>query len=206
MAKATTYAGSSENGGRGRKNVEAKLIRSACALLSKRGPRALTVREIAGHAGVNHGQVHHYFKSKRGLLTAAMRKLAREHWENTASRDRDEHDVPPPLALAQDQEYILAVIRCVVDGEMELATLELEDGISVPRRIVEELIGDPEFDRTPAQIKAITATFMATELAWAVFGKYILKMVDADSAEAADVEAAIARASRLFLDKPDLLT
>ena len=47
---------------------------------------------------------------------------------------------------------------------------------------------------------------MATELAWAVFGNYILKMVNADSAEAAGVEAAIARASRLFLDKPDLLT
>jgi hypothetical protein len=61
--------------------------------------------------------------------------------------------------------------------------------------------GNPE--RRPL---AIAATFMATELAWAVFGNYILKMVDADSAEAAGVGAAIARASRLFLDKPDLLT
>lgn len=205
MTKAIKDAGAAEIDGRGRKNVEAKLVRSACALLSQQGPRSLTVRHIAQHAGVNHGQVHHYFKSKKGLLTAAMRELAREHWENTAARDRDEHDVPPPLALAQDQEYILAVIRCVVDGEMELATLELDDGISVPRRIVDELIVDPEFDYTPAQIKAIAAAFMATELAWAVFGKYILKMVDADSTEAKYVEAAIARASRLFLKKPDLL-
>lgn len=205
MTEKTKNPGTPENGGRGRKNVEAKLIRATCALLSKRGPRALTVREIAQHAGVNHGQVHHYFKSKRGLLTEAMRALAREHWDNTAARDRDEHDVPPPLALAQDQEYIMAVIRCVVDGEMELATLELGDGISVPRRIVEELINDPDFDRTPAQVKAVAATFMTAELAWAVFGQYILKMVDADPAEAAEVEAAIARTSRIFLDNPDLL-
>ena len=205
MTRTTQNTGSPDTGGRGRKNVEAKLIRAACALLSKRGPRALTVREVAQHAGVNHGQVHHYFKSKKGLLTAAMRALAREHWENTAARDRDAHDVPPPLALAQDQEYILAVIRCVVDGEMDLATLELEDGISVPRRIVEELIVDPEFDYTPAQVKAIAATFMTAELSWAVFGQYILKMIDADTTEAAEVEAAIARTSRIFLDNPDLL-
>jgi hypothetical protein len=81
----------------------------------------------------------------------------------------------------------------------------LEDGISVPRRIVEELIADPELDYTPAQIKAIAATFMAAELSWAVFGQYILKMIDADPAEAAEVEAVIARASRFFLDNPDLL-
>jgi TetR/AcrR family transcriptional regulator, repressor for neighboring sulfatase len=205
MTKTPKEPAAPENGGRGRKNVEAKLIRAACALLSKRGPRALTVREIAQHAGVNHGQVHHYFKGKKVLLTAAMRTLAREHWENTAARDRDEHDVPPPLALAQDQEYILAVIRCVVDGEMDLATLELEDGISVPRRIVNELIVDPDFDYTPAQVKAVAATFMTAELSWAVFGQYILKMIDADAAEAAEVEAAIARTSRIFLDNPDLL-
>ena len=205
MTENTKNRGTPETSGRGRKNVEAKLVHATCSLLAKRGPRALTVREIAQRAGVNHGHVHHYFKSKKGLLMAAMRALAQQHWKNTAARDLDQHNVPPPLALAQDQEYILAVIRCVVDGEMGLATLELKDGISVPRRIVEELIADPELDYTPAQIKAIAATFMAAELSWAVFGQYILTMIDADPAEAAEVEAAIARTSRFFLDNPDLL-
>ena len=40
MTKTPKEPAAPENGGRGRKNVEAKLIRVACALLSKRGPRA----------------------------------------------------------------------------------------------------------------------------------------------------------------------
>ena len=31
-------------------------------------------RHLAERAGVNHGQVHHYFGGKRGLLEAAMRQ------------------------------------------------------------------------------------------------------------------------------------
>ena len=44
--------------------------------------------------------------------------------------------IPSPLTVIQDQEYILAAARCVVDDEIELAKLGLGDGISVPHRIV----------------------------------------------------------------------
>lgn len=52
------------------------LIASAIELFADRGPAAVTVREIADDAGVNHGLVHHYFGSKDGLLTAALDALS----------------------------------------------------------------------------------------------------------------------------------
>ena len=45
------------------------------------GPNQLTIRDIADHAGVNHAQIHHYFGSKDGLLSATYNLLAFEHVE-----------------------------------------------------------------------------------------------------------------------------
>ena len=118
---------------RGRVNVEDKLLKAACKLLAQKGPKGVSNRDIAKHAGVNHGQIHHYFGSKRGLLEAAISKLAHEHWDHT------QRDGMSPLALGKDQTYILAVIRCAIDGDLDLATLELRENISVPRQALQKL-------------------------------------------------------------------
>jgi AcrR family transcriptional regulator len=69
----TKNSGPPKIGGRGRKNVKEKLIRAACAPLSDRGPRAFTMREIAKHAGVNHDNMHYYFKQKRTAYRSDVR-------------------------------------------------------------------------------------------------------------------------------------
>jgi AcrR family transcriptional regulator len=58
--------------------VRGALIEAAGERFAARGPAAVTVREIAEVAGVNHGLVHHYFGSKEGLLTAVLDALAAE--------------------------------------------------------------------------------------------------------------------------------
>ena len=78
-------------------------------------------------ARVNHGQIHHYFGSKRGLLEAAISKLAHAHWDHT------QRDGMSPLALGKDQTYILSVIRCAIDGN-----LDLRENISVPRQALQK--------------------------------------------------------------------
>ncbi len=55
---------------RGRDAVKTKLINSACEMLAELGPNAMSVRNVASRAGVNHGQVHHYFGGKQGLVEA----------------------------------------------------------------------------------------------------------------------------------------
>lgn len=157
---------------RGRINVEHKLLNAACRLLAKKGPNGVSNRDIAKHAGVNHGQIHHYFGSKRGLLEAAISKLAYDHWEHT------QLDGMTPLALGKDQTYILAVIRCAIDGELELATLELRKDISVPRQSLKKLLKNRAVNETEVEVKGRMATAMAIELAWAISESYITAMVD----------------------------
>lgn len=55
--------------------VREALIAATDRLCSQRSPALLSVRDIAAEAGVNHGQIHHYFGSKEGLIAATLERL-----------------------------------------------------------------------------------------------------------------------------------
>lgn len=50
-----------------------KLLHAARRLLLTKGHQRATVKEIAREAGVNHGLVHHYFKSKEHLFVELIK-------------------------------------------------------------------------------------------------------------------------------------
>jgi AcrR family transcriptional regulator len=50
-----------------------KLLAAARQLLLTKGHQRATVKEIAKEAGVNHGLVHHYFKSKEHLFVELLK-------------------------------------------------------------------------------------------------------------------------------------
>lgn len=62
--------------GRGPEAVKARLLDAVAALLADRAPTEVTAKEIAADAGVNHGQIHHYFGSKEALIAAAVHREA----------------------------------------------------------------------------------------------------------------------------------
>ena len=51
-------------------NLQEALLDAAEALLRKRGPEELTLREVARRAGVSHGAPYHHFDSRDALLAA----------------------------------------------------------------------------------------------------------------------------------------
>lgn len=63
------------NGPKGRAEVEAALIVATAAMCRERSPASVTLRGIAAKAGVNHGQVRHYFGSKAELVAATIEYL-----------------------------------------------------------------------------------------------------------------------------------
>jgi TetR/AcrR family transcriptional regulator, repressor for neighboring sulfatase len=71
----------------GEQAVRSSLIAAATELFADRGPRAVSVREIAEAAGVNHGLVHHYFGSKDGLVTAVLDELSAGSLAEMASHE-----------------------------------------------------------------------------------------------------------------------
>lgn len=59
---------SDEGRRRGREGTVEALVEAARALFAERGPDAVSLRDIARRAGVNHGLIHHYIGSRDDLL------------------------------------------------------------------------------------------------------------------------------------------
>ena len=175
-----------ERPGRNRADAEERLIVAAADQLVELGPRNLSVRNVAENAGVNHGLVHHYFGGKRGLLEAAMTRLVEEH-ANFAKEVSVGETVPPVFILKQDPRYLKAVVRAVLDDEMDLATIELRLGVSVPNSVLHHLfrlIGDK---RPIAEIQAMVALAMAMEMGWAALEPFLFAATEVEPVEEAEI-------------------
>jgi AcrR family transcriptional regulator len=175
---------------RGRIDAEERLITAAADLLGEIGPRAMSVRLIAERAGVNHGLVHHYFDGKEGLLRAAMSRLVEEHaaW---ASQKSQGDPIPTPFALREDQRYLRAVVRSLLDGETELAEMELTQNVSVPRRAMQHIAHTAHLEAPNVQLKAAVAMTMALEMGWAVLEPFLFSVTETteDEVEAVRTQA-----------------
>lgn len=95
---------------RGPAAVRASLVAAASELFAARGTAAVSVREIAERAGVNHGLIHHYFHSKQGLIDATLEELAAQATKSL------EHgaDFSPEGPLSR---YLLVASRVLLDAE-----------------------------------------------------------------------------------------
>lgn len=159
---------------RGREAAEDKLLQAAMDLLAEVGPRQMSVRMVAERAGVNHGLIHHYFGGKDRLLAEAMRRLVGEHQEYARDHVID-GAVPEPMMLGGDRRYVRAVARCVLDGEMVLARMELDEDVSVPRRAMRHVGAGAE---ESAEAKARFLLAMAAEMGWAVLEPFLFLVAD----------------------------
>ena len=54
-------------------DVREKLVAAASELLADRPASAISVREIADHAGLHHSLIHRHFGGKAQLVAAAVR-------------------------------------------------------------------------------------------------------------------------------------
>ena len=169
-------------------------MRAAGDVLAEQGPRAASVRDIAQRAGVNHGQVHHYFGGKDALVRAAMGQLAAEHFANATERAAG-GALPPPLTLGEDDRYWQAIIRLVLDGHLDVARIEVDEGVSVPRRALQALAEAKGLPEADTDLKVRVAASVVLQLAWAALEDFVCAVTDVDDTERATVRAAIANLS-----------
>ena len=162
---------------RGSEAVRHALVDAAAHALAAAGPSAVSVREVARKAGVNHGQVHHYFGGKRSLLEAAMRQLASEHFAHATQR-AGSRGIPPALQLADDPGYWRAICHCVMEGDLELAGIEVDEGISVPRRALEALMQQFAIADDDLDFRARFAAVAALQLGWVALEDFVMLISD----------------------------
>ncbi len=171
---------------RNRVDAEERLIVAAGELLGEVGPNSMSVRNVAERAGVNHGLVHHYFGGKDGLLKAAMTRLVQEH--AVFAKEASHGDpIPTPLLLNHDPKYLRAVVRAVLDDEMQLATTEITEGVSVPRGAMAHAIQGRNTDEPDVQMKAMVAVAMAMEMGWAALEPFLFAVTEVAENEQEEV-------------------
>ncbi|MFD0391534.1 TetR/AcrR family transcriptional regulator [Tistrella bauzanensis] len=78
-------------------------MRAADALFAEKGPNAVTVREIAARAEVNHGLVHRHFGSKEALLDAVLDRHMAAFKTALRSAGTIDEAIPVLQAVQQDR-------------------------------------------------------------------------------------------------------
>lgn len=177
----------------GRRLSEERLLAAAGDLLVEVGPHGATVREIARRAGVNHGLVHHYFGSKEQLLRASMIVLLEDHLA-FVKQANDGGPLPRPMGLFDQPRYLRAIAHCVLDGEIELATLEATEDVSVPKSVLDHLATLRRESRPSIQSKSVVAGAMAFEMGWVLLEPFIFRVLDVNEDEVDAMRHAAMRA------------
>jgi AcrR family transcriptional regulator len=152
--------------------VVAALLDAATELYAERGPRAVSAREIARRARVNHGLVHRHFGSKDALVRAVLDRLLddwRQRFAGSAALvDRREL----VRRMAGDRRYVKILARALLDGQVEwLADAQFP--------VVSGAIAALERARARGEIdpcldpRSLAASYVALALGWLAFGPFV---------------------------------
>ena len=117
--------------------MRAALLDAAATLFSARGPASVSVRDIAAHAGVNHGLVHRHFGSKQALVAGVLERGAREiaamvagaEWKAGALAGvREAID----LHCVERRDLVRGAVHFRFPAVMRAATRARSSGVSTP--------------------------------------------------------------------------
>jgi AcrR family transcriptional regulator len=174
---------------RGRESAVEALVEAARALFAERGPGAVSLRDIARRAGVNHGLIHHYIGSRDDLLRLVF--------------DRSTDQARQQVEGAGDVAAALGALRSLGEGSSDYsrllawALLEGHDpadfhGRSAALDAVARAGGEDSHE-----LRVALAMAMVQTLGWKLFGDYarLAAGLDEDDPEAVrgDVEALVDR-------------
>jgi AcrR family transcriptional regulator len=148
--------------------TKSALIDALLRLLTSRGIGAVSVRDVAAMARVNHGLVHRYFGSKEGLLREATRRVSTRLLES--SRTEKGLGARWYELLRREPELAVIVARCCLDGphdllsEMAPPPAELAEIVRPLREALERMGLGGEVDPY-----LVNAFFTSALLGWFVF-------------------------------------
>jgi len=161
----------------GRDAVTEALIEATSALILEQGV-TMSVRDIAGRAGVNHGLVHTYFASKEALVSAAF-----GHLVDRAAAELDEDGFPPAdLAFRRGGEVARALARAMLDVP----------GDPYPSHPIlpswRAALAKRRPDATDAELDEAVIVAATLGLGWALFAEHLCGILDVDEHERDSIE------------------
>ncbi len=165
---------------RGREAVQESILAAAAELFAERGPAAVSLRAVAGRAGVNYGLVHRHFGTKDALLRRVLRREADELVEAIAADARN--GVPLAVTLTLHDQLVRSLARAALDG-VDVGAVWSERPEAA--RLVDLLAGQGNDDARDRRMTA--AATAALVLGWALLENTLLStfgLADLDRAEA----------------------
>lgn len=168
---------------RGPEAVRRALIDAAKSLMGMRSPRQVSGRELAQHAGVNYGLIHHYFGTKDNVFAEAVAEAT----EAMGSR-WDDGGILPVNTTDEASSY------------RTFAKLEIDDAASPIRDLVHRIIvGQAEASGRSTddpELHAEIAIATALQFGWGAFEEDIVSALEAF---AVDQDALRVRVSELSM-------
>lgn len=200
-AEKTSAADGSEDTGhgpkaRGRDAVKAALLAAAGELFAERGPSAVSLRDIASRARVNHGLIHRHFGSKEGLLRETLESMAASIADQVAAAKAADGPRLPSLEMIVGRSpYWRILARLLLDG---LPVSEIQSRFPV----IEQMLADRGVEPGDAgrETRLEIASLIAISLGWLVFEPFIVEAAGLASEDSEilgrDILAKIAGPSR----------
>jgi len=182
---------------RSRAETERRLIDVALDLILTKGVLAgLNLREVADGAGVNRGNIYHYFGSRRELLRAAISRRFEALAEHVVADRRGLSFVERRLRTFQSSATIHdSRLRAllVIDGDDTVDPMpRYEEMLS---RLRQDVI-DGDIDRAH-DLEALQVALSSLLRGYRIFRKQYAKRIDAD---ADDLDERVAEIVRTWLE------
>jgi len=182
---------------RSRADTERRLIDVALDLILRHGVLAgLNLREVADGAGVNRGNIYHYFGSRRELLRAAIARRFEAVAESLSADRRGASFVERRLRAFRSTDTIHdSQLRAllVIDGDDTVDPMpRYEQSLSSLRQYVI----DGDIDRAH-DLEALQVALSSLLRGYRIFREQYAKRIDAD---ADDLDERIAEIVRTWLE------
>ncbi len=169
---------------RGREQTTAAMLDAAEKLFAERGYTAVSVRDIAGEAGVSHALVHRYLGSKAQVYRAML--LRRESVIRDAAPGEDDLIEATKLMLREAVLNQRDYVRLIAHSALHGMSYERTAGrFAATERLVElarevAAAGDARDPDAPDP-RFVIASIVAMLLGWSAGREWILKAVDFES-------------------------
>jgi len=121
---------------RGPEVVKRKLVDAAKDLMTMMSPRQVSGRELARHAGVNYGLIHHYFGSKDAVFAEAFTESTEamgKRWDtggmvpvNTSDEARS-YRTFAKIEVDHDHSPITDLLHRIVNGQAAIRGCDNQD-------------------------------------------------------------------------------
>ena len=121
---------------RGPEAVRRSLIDAAKQLMEMRSPRQVSGRELAQHAGVNYGLIHHYFGTKDNVFAEAVAEATEamaERWDRigilpvNTTDEAASYRTFAKLEIDDSHSPIRTLMRRIVEHQAEVTGRSADD-------------------------------------------------------------------------------